>query len=162
MDKKEDTKRIKEERSGGGFICCNCGKWVKISDDIGTAYRNHCPHCLTSKHLDKEFSGDRTSECGGCMLPIALTFKKEGKDKYGKEKKGELMVVSECADCGKVSINRIAADDEERAILKLLNESFKLSEEKNKKLSEQKIDIIKESDKEDVFIRLFGKGVKKI
>ncbi|MCK9187416.1 MAG: RNHCP domain-containing protein [Candidatus Colwellbacteria bacterium] len=162
MNKKEDNKKIKEEKNKGGFICCNCGEWVSISDDIGTAHRNHCPYCLSSKHLDKEFSGDRASECGGCMLPIALTFKKEGKDKYGKERKGELMIVSECLNCGKVSINRIAADDEEKAILSLFNNSLKLGEEKVKNLSSQKIDIIKEGDKKDVFIRLFGKGIKKI
>ncbi|MFA4999303.1 MAG: RNHCP domain-containing protein [Parcubacteria group bacterium] len=144
------------------FICCNCGKQVESSEDIGTAHRNHCPHCLSSLHLDKEISGDRAANCGGCMTPLGLTFKKEGIDKHGREKRGELMIVHKCSKCGKISINRLAADDDEIAIIALFNKSLELSFEVIEKISKEGIDILRSEDKKEVFIKLFGKGIKNI
>jgi len=54
------------------------------------------------------------------MEPIGLTFKREGVDKYGKPRIGELMIVHKCSSCGKVNINRIAGDDSEEQVLQLL------------------------------------------
>jgi hypothetical protein len=161
MSKKENVLKIEEERSKGGFECCGCGKWVDISDNVGTAHRNHCPHCLSSKHLDDEFSGDRASVCEGCMKPIGLTFKKEGTDKYGKERKGELMIIHECEKCGRVSINRLSADDDDGAILSLFGDSLGMEENKKNMLVGSGIDVADSGAKEDIFIRLFGKGINK-
>ena len=61
------------------FICCGCNKKVFYTNNIGTAHRNHCPYCLYSKHVDKNFSGDRASDCHGRMKAIGLSFKKESK-----------------------------------------------------------------------------------
>ena len=72
------------------FKCQNCSKDIKINLQMGTKNRNHCPNCLFSLHVDEK-PGDRSSLCYKLMEPIGLTFKKEGYDKYGKEKIGELM-----------------------------------------------------------------------
>ena len=159
---KENELQIASEKAKGGFVCCNCGKWVAFSETIGTAHRNHCPFCLFSKHLDKELSGDRAANCGGCMRPIGLSFKKEGLDKYGHEKEGELMLIHKCADCEGISLNRLAADDEEAIILSVFNESLSLSGEALKKLEEEDIDVVGKEGKEKVFIKLFGKGMGKV
>ena len=77
------------------FKCLNCNTFIGSNDAIGTKHRNHCPICLFSKHVDCK-PGDRKSKCGGKMKPVALTFKKEGKDRYGKVRVGELMIVNIC------------------------------------------------------------------
>jgi hypothetical protein len=160
--KKEDLAKIASEKAEGGFVCCGCGKKVEFSGAIGTAHRNHCPYCLASKHLDKEFSGDRAADCGGCMKAVALAFKKEGFDKYGNEREGELMLVHECSVCGRISINRLASDDDEAAILSLFDSSLSLPDALGKKILEEGISIIGKADKEKVFIKLFGKGIGKV
>jgi hypothetical protein len=45
------------------------------------------------------------------MKPVGLTMK-HGRNKYRLEKGGELMLVHQCTDCGTLSINRIASDDD--------------------------------------------------
>lgn len=81
------------------FVCAVCGKTVE-PDDAGTDHRNHCPYCLSSVHLDIE-PGDREADCGGVMEPIAVWVRK----------KGEWAIVHRCKECGFLSSNRIAADD---------------------------------------------------
>ena len=155
---KENKEVIEAELKEGGFVCCGCGKYVEFSDAIGTKHRNHCPSCLSSKHLDKEFSGDRAAMCGGCMSVVGLTFKQEGVDKYGKAKKGELMIVHKCAACGSISINRLAADDDERAILGAFVNSVSMADADREFFLNEGIRILKEEDKREVYIQLFGKG----
>ncbi len=81
------------------FVCRNCGRTV-TPDQAGTEHRNHCPNCLYSLHLDNE-PGDRESDCGGFMEPIAAWVRN----------KGEWAIIHRCKRCGKLSSNRIAADD---------------------------------------------------
>ena len=52
------------------FICKVCGRTV-VPENAGSGHRNHCPNCLASLHLDIE-PGDRESDCGGIMEPIAV------------------------------------------------------------------------------------------
>ena len=159
---KENIAKIKAEKQSGKFICCGCNNEVLFSANIGTAHRNHCSHCLASCHLDKDFSGDRATNCGGCMRAIGLTFKKEGIDKHSNQKEGELMIIHECVICGKISINRLASDDDEAAILFLFHNSFLLNEKMKQKISREGIEIASAKDKERVFIKLFGKSINKI
>lgn len=159
-EKRQEKQLISEERKGG-FKCCHCSQWVLFSEFIGTAHRNHCPFCLWSKHVDLEKSGDRKSKCKAEMKPIGLMFKQEGMDKYGKQKQGELMLIHECTQCGKISINRIAGDDSPEAILGVFEESKKINPEKNKQLKQDDIRLLTEEDKEEIFIQLFGKSFKK-
>ena len=82
------------------FICEHCGNTV---EPLGRGtYRDHCPACLYSKHVDRDGPGDRLSSCLGLFKPSAI-------DQDGK--KG-FVIVSKCLKCGKVSRNRAAPDDD--------------------------------------------------
>ncbi len=141
-----------------GFECVHCQQWVSFDKFIGTHFRNHCPFCLWSKHVDEKKSGDRQAFCRGDMKPIGLTFKKEGFDKYGKPRQGELMVIHQCHDCGQISINRIAADDEPEMVLKIFKDSQHLNQEILDKLKEESIRSLTKEDGKEVMIQLFGRA----
>ena len=140
-----------------GFPCSHCHQFVSVDSFIGTQFRNHCPFCLWSRHVDFRKSGNRQSQCQGEMKPIGLTFKHEGYDNYGKLKQGELMIVHQCLACGSFSINRIAADDDPEVILKLFSESCNITDELKNKLEEEGIDLLAEKDKKEIETQLFGK-----
>lgn len=153
-------KSLKEvEASSPGFICEHCGLKVSGPDEqsLGTKHRNHCPYCLYSKHLDKIVSGDREAFCGGMMAPVGLAFKEEGVDKYGRKKIGEIMIVHRCLSCGKISINRLAADDSEEEILNVFNRSLNISEEDRDVFSSVGIKILRSDDFSEIKKQLFGK-----
>ncbi|MEA3344208.1 MAG: RNHCP domain-containing protein [Patescibacteria group bacterium] len=156
MNSQKSDKEVSEKENEKGYRCCNCNKLILFSKDIGTKHRNHCAFCLRSQHLDDKKSGDRKSKCKGCMQPIGLTFKQEGKDKYNKLKQGELMIIHKCISCGKISINRIASDDNSNAILKVFEESKKLNSIERKQLQEKEIYLLTNQDKEKILIQLFG------
>lgn len=81
------------------FSCKVCGTWI-APEEAGSQHRNHCPHCLTSIHLDNH-PGDRASLCKGIMDPIAVWVRKNG----------EWAIIHRCRSCGTIRSNRIAADD---------------------------------------------------
>lgn len=137
------------------FPCVHCNKLISDNPSMGTSHRNHCPYCLWSKHVDEKRPGDRLSYCNGSMKPIGLTFKKEGWDKYGTLKQGELMIVHVCTNCGKININRIAGDDKEHTILTLLNIS-PIPAETYSKIQLQGIKILDNQDTGEVQKQLFG------
>ena len=87
------------EACNESFPCENCGKMI-TPEGAGTHHRNHCPHCLASIHAD-DMPGDRKSDCKGIMEPISIWVKDDG----------EWSIVHRCKKCGKLSTNRIAADD---------------------------------------------------
>ncbi len=91
------------------------------------------------------------------MEPIGLTFKKEGFDKYGKSRQGELMIIHQCQDCGQISINRLAADDEPQMVLKIFEESKKLEKETLEKIKNENIELLTEEDEKEISTQLFGK-----
>lgn len=164
MHKEEERKREKQlklEEKKGGFRCCNCAQWVPFSEFMGTKHRNHCPFCLWSRHVDLVKSGDRKSECKAGMKPIGLTFKLEGVDKYGKLRQGELMVIHECTGCGKISINRIAGDDNPETILNIFKASQRIDKEKVAQLRRDGIDVLTEKEIKTILTQLFGKNFKK-
>ncbi|HBC72659.1 TPA: RNHCP domain-containing protein [Candidatus Amesbacteria bacterium] len=128
------------------FECVNCHYLVREGKRYaGTENRNHCTKCLWSLHADLR-PGDRKALCGGKMNPAGLTFKRVKKDKYGKEKVGELMLVHQCVKCLEVSINRIAADDDPVEIMNLVNSGF----------SVEGISVLDEADRSEVRRQLFG------
>ena len=63
------------------------------------SYRNHCPACLWSKHVDVE-PGDRAASCGGPMRPLRVEHRR------GKG----LVIIHRCVACGFTRPNRIADD----------------------------------------------------
>jgi hypothetical protein len=104
----------------------DCHNFVSAETALsGVQNRNHCPYCLASRHLDLFEAGDRLSACKAPMRPVALTLKKTNK-KYVGSQSGELMLVHQCQDCGRVSINRIAADDNVAAVLEIFEGSRQL------------------------------------
>lgn len=81
------------------FECENCHKQINKHPE-GSA-RNHCPHCLYSKHVDESFPWDRMSDCHGLMKPIGIDYKK---NKW-------YMIKHKCIKCGKEILNKTAPDD---------------------------------------------------
>lgn len=77
-----------------GFTCAHCGGHVQPLTN--GSYRNHCPFCLWSRHVDTN-PGDRASPCRGMMDPVAVRRTKKG-----------LQLVHECRRCGRARPNRIA------------------------------------------------------
>lgn len=92
------------------------------------------------------------------MEPIGLTFKQEGRDKYGKMRQGELMVVHKCLGCGKVSINRVAADDDPGMIISVFEASRTLEGNIRSQLRRSNIKLLREDDRNNVLAQLFGKN----
>src|ERR1041385_5472097 len=109
--------------SFGDFKCMHCHGIVSSAHFLsGVNNRNHCPYCLWSCHLDLYAAGDRLCACKGQMKPIGLTMK-NGRNKYQLDKRGELMLVHQCIECGSPSINRIAADDDASTIIEIFQAS---------------------------------------
>lgn len=89
------------------FICEQCNSTVSPVE-FGTEHRNHCPHCLYSRHMDIK-PGDRRSGCKGLMKPISI---------WVKDNK-EWSIIHYCEKCGFIRPNRIAGDDNEVLLLSL-------------------------------------------
>ena len=87
------------------FICENCGS--KVSK-LGYTCRNHCPVCLSSKHVDIN-PGDRQEECHGLLEPIGLEM---------SNKKG-YVIIFKCKKCGAIRKNKAAEDDNMDLLIKL-------------------------------------------
>ena len=62
------------------------------------SYRNHCPQCLWSLHVDAARPGDRASTCMGLMEPYEIV----------RSKKKGFQVVHRCTQCGKTQPNKLA------------------------------------------------------
>lgn len=89
------------------------------------------------------------------MIPLGLTFKMEGVDKYGKDRQGELMLIHKCEGCGKISINRIAADDKVDIIMELFLESKNNSDLK-KELESLGIKLLTAENEKEIRKQLYG------
>jgi hypothetical protein len=81
-----------------GFACVVCGGPVNALSN--GSYRNHCPFCLSSLHVD-EAPGDRSSSCAGVMDAAGIVRTKKG-----------WQIVHRCRTCGEVKRNRTAPDDD--------------------------------------------------
>lgn len=82
------------------FVCGHCRAAVEPLEH--GSYRNHCPHCLWSRHVDDKGPGDRASLCKGMMEPVEL----ESRGNKG------WMIVHRCTVCGKTIPNKAAPDDQ--------------------------------------------------
>ncbi len=89
-----------------GFECLHCGF---LNPASASSCRNHCIHCLYSRHVDKEVPGDRASDCMALMSPTRLEQNK---------KKGK-MIVHVCTQCRKEMLNKVEEDDEMDAVIEL-------------------------------------------
>ncbi len=82
-----------------GFVCAHCCNVVKLLTN--GSYRNHCPWCLWSVHVDRK-PGDRAAQCRGLMEPIDIQRNKKG-----------WQIVLKCCRCGVVRANRVAEGTEQ-------------------------------------------------
>jgi hypothetical protein len=78
-------------------------------DAPGTGHRNHCPNCLWSRHVDGKTPGDRDSDCGSLMEPIAICVRGDG----------EWVIVHRCSGCDDLNLNRTAGDDNPLILLRI-------------------------------------------
>ncbi len=92
------TRAVREGRES--FKCVHCRAFIGPTVS-GGKHRNHCPLCLSSRHVDGGRPGDRASDCGAKMAPIARFTRPNG----------EPMIVHRCLGCGFERNNRLAADD---------------------------------------------------
>ena len=146
-------RQLNDDSQEEGFICCHCQTIVESTPYMGTAHRNHCNRCLWSRHADTA-PGDRASNCKGCMKPIGITFKRNGR---GRTRKGDIMLIHQCTGCGEVNINRIAGDDCPAAILDVFVTSGVLPAHLKTRLATQDIHLLQPGDEEYLRAGLFGK-----
>ena len=92
------------KRTQEDFICSCCGHHVK-----GNGYTNHCPFCLTSKHVDIS-PGDRACSCQGEMPAVSLEIKN-----------GEYIITHKCSVCGCIKRNKAQKEDSFEALKALSN-----------------------------------------
>ncbi len=91
-------KRFVGQGANQPFECAVCG--AEVPPLAGGGYRNHCPRCLSSLHVDVN-PGDRAADCLGIMDPVAV----ESSGKKG------WVIVHRCRKCGSVRRNKAALDD---------------------------------------------------
>ena len=95
------------------------------------------------------------------MKGVALAFKNYEVNPFTGRGNGELMIVHQCVNCGQISPNRIAGDDNEYQIISILEESFNLKASQINSINVLGINLVTTSHKEDVLISLFGINYKK-
>ena len=140
------------------FKCVQCGQYVSCAPILaGVQNRNHCPACLWSRHLDWRSPGDRLSTCRAAMRPVGLTTKR-GRNKYARERDGELMIVHRCTDCEAFVINRVAADDSAAAIFEVFEGSLAGSDTLQTALAISGVSVLTAQDSDLVRRRLLGNG----
>lgn len=86
---------MSRKEENGSFICVVCEKYVLPLQN--GSYRNHCPFCLSSVHVDNK-PGDRKNACAGVMIPCKLIY---------NSKKG-WQVIHKCSLCATLKVNKIA------------------------------------------------------
>ena len=146
--------------SFGDFKCAHCHITVSSAHLIsGVNNRNHCPYCLWSCHLDLYAAGDRLSACKAPMKPVGLTMK-IGRNKYQRDGGGELMLIHQCTDCGTLSINRIAADDDSEIVLAVFEASLRLGYQIHILCQENGITMLETKDTKFVYTQLYGNQVE--
>src|SRR5687767_13409323 len=144
----------------GDFKCAHCRVVVPSAHVVsGVNNRNHCPYCLWSCHLDLYAAGDRLSACKAPMRAIGLTMK-AGRNKYQPDSRGELMLIHQCTDCGALSINRIAADDDSDTVIAVFQESLGLGYQVHRLCQENGIVLLQAEDTGIVHTQLYGNSVE--
>lgn len=97
-----------------GFTCAVCGHEVL---PLKYSSRDHCPHCLSSIHIDI-LPGDRANPCRGILKPIQT---------LPDSKKG-FIIVYKCEKCGETVRCRAALQgdtpDDMNLLIKLTNTGF--------------------------------------
>lgn len=87
---------------------------------------------------------------------MALAFKNYEINPFTGRGGGELMLIHQCTNCGKLSPNRIAGDDNEYQILRLLKDSINLNSILASQIEKLGLIIITSINKEEALVSLFG------
>ena len=106
MDTRQFT--MKDEK----FTCEVC---KTIVQPLGYSARDHCPNCLSSKHVDIN-PGDRRETCHGILEPIAI-------EKFKKTYK----IIYKCQKCGKIRKNIMAKDDNMDLIIDIMSHPININ-----------------------------------
>ncbi len=140
--------------AGGDFCCLHCRGFVSADPMLsGVKNRNHCPYCLWSRHLDMYQAGDRLAVCRAPMRPLGLSLK-PGRNRYAPHQAGELMLVHVCQACGKVSLNRVAADDDAGQLMAVYRDSLALSSSETARFAALGVWVLGDQDRSTVYQRL--------
>jgi hypothetical protein len=102
---------VRKQRRPDGteeFKCGHCRAFIGPTVG-GGRFRNHCPLCLFSCHVDRGHPGDRASDCRSLMQPVGVTTRPNG----------EQLLIHRCLGCGAERRNRVAADDNLLAVMRL-------------------------------------------
>ena len=91
------------------FLCENCNKKV---EKLNYTARDHCPHCLYSKHVDIN-PGDRNNQCKGLLEPTGI-------EKF----KNTYKIIYKCQKCNQIHKNIMAIDDDFEKIIELSKTIF--------------------------------------
>ena len=154
---RQSTARFYQEQAESSFQCQHCHYHVLAEPLLsGVRNRNHCPYCLWSRCLDLFRAGDRLSACKAPMQAVGLALKRTRK-KYGLDACGELMLVHRCLDCGKVSANRIAADDDPLLVFGLYADSMKIEQSAKEAIEAAGVCLLDDWHESIVRAQLFGK-----
>jgi DNA-directed RNA polymerase subunit RPC12/RpoP len=86
------------------FICENCKQKI---EKLNYTTRDHCNHCLYSKHVDIN-PGDRQNPCKGLLKPIGI-------EKF----KNTYKIIYKCEKCHQIHKNIMATDDNMDLIIEL-------------------------------------------
>ncbi|MEQ9366687.1 MAG: RNHCP domain-containing protein [Leptospirales bacterium] len=104
--KTRDYRKASALARAESFRCKKCRAMIGAPPS-GGLQRNHCPLCLYSMHIDNR-PGDRSANCGSSMEPISIWVRDR-----------EWVLLHRCMGCGVIHSNRIAADDNEIALMSL-------------------------------------------
>ncbi|MDE5539664.1 MAG: RNHCP domain-containing protein [Bacilli bacterium] len=98
------------------FVCEVCGTPVS---PLNYTARDHCPNCLSSKHVDIN-PGDRACNCLGVLQPVGIE----------KGKRDTYKIIYRCCKCQMVKRNVAARDDNFDKILDIMSHSLDFPTEK--------------------------------
>lgn len=97
------------QRNKEDFECIVCGHLVH-----GDGYRNHCPECLSSLHVDRH-PGDRAEQCRGIMDVVDIFMDH-----------GRLAFVQKCRTCGIEKNIKAHTEDSIDTVTRLMKEFARL------------------------------------
>lgn len=90
------------------FECVHCGRSVALHSP-DRRFRDHCPNCLSSKHMSTNTRTAREADCQGRMRPIGIAVARDD----------EWRIIHRCVVCDSLSINPVAEDDNQLLLIRL-------------------------------------------
>jgi hypothetical protein len=91
----------------GSFACVRCGLTVSLLDPEGEP-RDHCPSCLSSRHVLDRVGGG-ASGCGGRMVPISVAAPRGG----------GWALIHRCRVCDEMSESAVSPDDNRLVLMRI-------------------------------------------